>query len=311
MDAAISFPTSPKAVKAAPLKLSKRMNVEQAFEAVARSCIEQIEANQAGVALFHDAESLHQMRVGLRRLDAALALFGDVVCVPADIARDAKWLRDQLGPARDWDVLAESTLPRVSSAMPGQDALAPVQKALQEKLTELHQQASAAVSSERFGRLISELDQWIGQRGWRESLTGKARMRLKMHATGFAAMVLDKENARLLKRGSKLDEATTRERHRVRIAAKRTRYAAEFFRSLYPRKRVRRYVQALSTLQDQLGWLNDADVAGRLLGELGDENDDLREGAALVRGYLASESGAGNPRVRKLWKKMSPLHPPA
>lgn len=310
MDAAVSFPKSPKAVKAAPLKLSKRMNVAQAFEAVVRSCIEQIEANQAGVARFHDVESLHQMRVGLRRLDAAFSLFSDAVCVPDDLAREVKWLRDQLGPARDWDVLAESTLPRVGSGMPGADALAPLQSALQEKLGALHRRASGAVSSERFGKLIDALDQWSGQRAWRDGLTGKARLRLKMRATDFATSVLDKENARLLKRGSKLKGATERERHRVRIAAKRARYAAEFFRSLYPGKQVRRYVQALSSLQDQLGWLNDVAVAGRLLGELSDADDDLRESTALVRGYLACESGAGAKQVRKLWKKIAPLHPP-
>jgi CHAD domain-containing protein len=307
---AVSFPTSPNAVKAAPLKLSRRMNVEQAFEAVARGCIEQIEANEAGVSRFHDAESLHQMRVGLRRLDAALTLFGDVVCVPKDIERETEWLMNQLGPTRDLDVLMESTLPRVSSAVPGQDSIGVVQKALQEKAVGLHHQAGTTVGSARFKQLIAGLESWIEQRGWRAGLSGKARMRLKMHVTEFAGALLDKESQRLLKRGNKLKGASVRDRHRVRIAAKRTRYATEFFASLYPRKRVRPYVQALSTLQDYLGWLNDAAVAERLLGELSDSDDGLREGAALVRGYLASDSEQSEPRVRKLWKKFAPMHPP-
>ena len=310
MDTAVSFPTSPKAVKAAPVKVSRRTSVEQAFEAVARSCIEQIQANEAGVLRGHDPESLHQMRVGLRRLDAALTLFGDAVCVPRTIDHHVEWLMGQLGPARDWDVLAGSTLPRVQQALPGQEALAQVRQAVQERQQALHDRASAALASDRYRQLIDALAQWIEARGWREGLAGKTRMRLKLPVTGFAAALLEKENARLLKRGSKLKGADPRARHRVRIAAKRARYAAEFFASLYSGKQVRPYVQALRGLQDELGWLNDAAVAERLLGELDDGGDGLREGAALVRGYLASSGEAAVPKVRKLWKKFSPMHPP-
>lgn len=310
MNAPVHFPTTPKSVKAAPLKLSRRMNVEQAFEAVARSCIDQIQANVDGVARFHDAESLHQMRIGLRRLDAALTLFGDAVWVPSDIERETGWLMNQLGPVRDWDVLMESTLPRVSSAVSQPESLAGVHKALQQKAVVLHRQAGGAVASDRFSQLIANLDSWIGQRGWRQGLAPKARMRLKAHVGQFASGLLDKENGRLLKRGSKLKGAGVRARHRVRIAAKRARYATEFFAALYPEKQVRPYVRALSTLQDYLGWLNDAAVAERLLGELSDADDGLREGAALVRGYLAADGEQSEPKMRKLWKKFAPMHPP-
>ena len=53
---------------------------------------------------------------------------------------------------------------------------------------------------------------------------------------------------------------TPEERHRVRIAAKKARYAMEFFQGLYPGGRAKRSVQRLSALQDALGWLNDAAV---------------------------------------------------
>ncbi|UUZ50012.1 CHAD domain-containing protein [Massilia sp. B-10] len=65
MDAAVPFPATPKAVKAAPLKLNRRMSAEQAFERIVGNCLAQIVANEEGVARFHDVESLHQMRVGL------------------------------------------------------------------------------------------------------------------------------------------------------------------------------------------------------------------------------------------------------
>ena len=299
MDAAVRFPTSPQALKAAHLKLSKRMSVEQAFQVIVRNCIDQIEGNEAGVARCHDPESLHQMRVGMRRLDAAFALFSDLLAPPA-IADELVWLMDQLGPARDWDVFVGSILPSVIGALPGQPALDLLRVAARDQSVALGAQASAAVSSARFGNLVGALEQWAAQRGWRDDLPVKGQARLKARVADFAAEVLEQERQRLLRRGCNLGEADARRLHRLRIAAKRTRYAAEFFASLFPRKRMGPWLRALTRLQDELGWLNDASVAARLLDDIGDGQ---REGAALARGYLAARCQAGEVTVRRLWKK--------
>ena len=305
MDTAVRFPTSPSAVKAAPLTLSKRMNVEQTFQAIARSCIDQVHGNEAGVARYHDPESLHQMRVGLRRLSAAFALFGDLLQAPPAIKDDVSWLMDQLGPARDWDVFIEATLPRVVGAVPGHAELDKLRVAARETSETLFGHASAAVSSARFGRLLSALEQWIAQRGWRDDITARGKAQLKERVHDFGAAILEQEQQRLLRRGRKLKGADPARRHRVRIAAKRTRYAAEFFASLYAARRVRPYVAALSSLQDQLGWLNDAAVAQRLLDDASAGNDDVREGAALVRGFLAACADRQEGSVPKAWKKFA------
>jgi CHAD domain-containing protein len=52
-----------------------------------------------------------------------------------------------------------------------------------------------------------------------------------------------------------------RERHRVRIHAKRLRYALDLLRFALPQKSTADYVDALAGLQDTLGELNDAAVA--------------------------------------------------
>ena len=57
-----------KVIGSRPLLLSKRMTIEQAFQTIVFHCIEQIEVHATGIAHQYDAESLHQMRVGLRRL---------------------------------------------------------------------------------------------------------------------------------------------------------------------------------------------------------------------------------------------------
>jgi triphosphatase len=307
MDTAVRFPTSPKALKAAPLKLDSRMRAEQAFQAIARSCLDQIAGNEVGVALHHDAESLHQMRVGLRRLDAAFKLFRHLLQAPPAIAAELVWLLEQLGPARDWDVLIDSTLPRAARAMSGNGELDQLRAVVLEKSGALFAQASGAVASSRFGKLVSALDRWIAQRGWRDDITAREKAQLKMRVADFAAAVLQQQHARLLRRARKLKQAEPRRRHRARIAAKRTRYATEFFAALYPGKRVRPYVQALTGLQDELGWLNDAAVAAHLLDEAG---EGVMQGAALVRGYLAACDEAGGRSVGKRWRKFKKVPMP-
>ena len=54
------------------------------------------------------------------------------------------------------------------------------------------------------------------------------------------------------------------EQHRVRIRAKRLRYALDLFASALPAKPTKRYVDELAHLQDELGALNDAVVAAEL-----------------------------------------------
>jgi CHAD domain-containing protein len=106
----------------------------------------------------------------------------------------------------------------------------------------------------------------------------------------FAAFVLDARHRRLRKRARGATSATPEERHRIRSAAKKLRYAAEFFAALFPAKRVARYTAALEDVQDILGALTDAAVVDRLLEEVAAGGG--RPTAAwidgLVRGWVAA-----------------------
>ena len=74
-------------------------------------------------------------------------------------------------------------------------------------------------------------------------------------------------------------EVDDQARHKVRRDAKKLRYAADFFASLFEGKHARRrhtrFVVTLEALQDQLGALNDLATAPHLLSRLGlmDERD--------------------------------------
>lgn len=76
--------------------------------------------------------------------------------------------------------------------------------------------------------------------------------------------MLAKRHGRLHKRGKKLASLDDAERHEVRIAAKKLRYAAEFFAPLFDEAGAQTYLSALEVLQDALA-LNDIAVTAGLV----------------------------------------------
>ena len=312
---ASSEPLPPlQAVKAQPLRLDDGMSVEQVFLAIAGNCLEQVSGNQEGVAAGADVESLHQMRVGLRRLRSALGMFKSLLALPDGLKHELDWLGGALGEARDWDVLAGQTLAGLDGDAAA-DAAALVQAA-QEQARRKHAQAAQAVDATRYTAWMLGLQRWLQARGWRDHATARQLRQLDARVAPFARRILRKDQRRLMKRGKRLLHATPQQRHQVRIAAKKTRYATEFFASLFAARAVKPYVARLSALQDELGWLNDVQVADRLLQQLPDGQPDhaaLRLHAAFLRGYLAAraQSQGANGGMRKAWRRFKAASLPA
>ncbi|MBD8564178.1 CHAD domain-containing protein [Oxalobacteraceae sp. CFBP 8763] len=274
------------AVKAEPVHLRGRMTLEDAFQAIGLNCVAQIEANVPGVLKQH-VESLHQMRVGLRRLRALLAMFEELAPPPVPLHASIEWLSGELGPARDWDVLADSTIKRV----PGIDAHA-LRQAAHDRATGHHAQILHVLRDARYTELMAQLTDWLGERRWQPEGGLPKESPLLERAAKSALPLLRAAEKRLAKRIDGLDETDAPGRHRVRIAAKKARYAAEFFRDLLPAQRVKRYLGHLEKLQDRLGALNDLAVADQLLEELKGGSSQVAKQAAYVRGYIAATGEA-------------------
>ena len=302
-----------KAVKAQPLSLHGKLTVEQGFQAIAANCLEQISANQDGVAGGEDVESLHQMRVGLRRLRSALSLFKSVLQLPGDVQADLDWLVGTLGAARDWDVLAGDTLAPCEDNVDA-DMLAPLIEAARDEARAAHGDAAAVLADIRYTQLMLELQRWLLARGWRDGSTPRQRRALDKPLQRFARQALRQCQRRLLRRGQRLLHGTPGERHQVRIAAKKARYASEFFATLFSAGKVKTYVGRLSKLQDVLGVLNDLEVADGLLQSLADRHAPVQSQAAFVRGYLAAraQDRLGDERgMRQAWQRFKAARLPA
>jgi triphosphatase len=293
--------------RAQPLKIGRRFTAEQAFGAIAANCLQQVQANAPGLGQRDNTESLHQMRVGLRRFASALRLYRGLLALPPALQAELDWLEEQLGPARDMDVFTGDTLPEAVHALRGEADFAPLCRAALASARALRAAAAAAVDSAPYTTLVLALSRWLHGCGWRDEAPPRARARLALPVAMFARKRMLACYDGLCRRARKR-KGDARQRHRLRIAAKRMRYATEFFASLYKGKRVRPFVGALARLQDVLGKANDAAVAQALLERLQLRHTGLGPEAALLGEWLARRGGERG--VNKAWKRFARLPAP-
>ncbi|MCX7141334.1 MAG: CHAD domain-containing protein, partial [Proteobacteria bacterium] len=152
------------------------------------------------------------------------------------------------------------------------------------RLGRIHlRQAQAAVASVTWQRLWLELGRTLADSAWQE---GQAALALPIEP--FAAGVLQLRAGALNKRGRRLEDLDAAGRHRLRIAAKKLRYATEFFSDLFAKRRVRPYVRSLAGAQDVLGGLNDAATLLRLLPEVAAAHTLDARVSGMIQGWSAA-----------------------
>jgi CHAD domain-containing protein len=205
-----------------------------------------------------DPVVVHDLRVAVRRLRAALDLFDRS---QGTLGRRAKRLQDALGMVRDLQVEIAwlESLDRLG---------------LGSLIAELHDRVS-----EHERTLEAQLGTWTpdpapanGHAAGHGRLGGEKMRR-----------VLAQRLGRLQKRLKRLQSSfSARDAHRARIAVKKLRYTSELLGAAFPRAAsiLRR---ELVPLQRELGDLHDADVwLSRWSAETSQRNGDLRETARAV-----------------------------
>jgi CHAD domain-containing protein len=210
-----------------PARLNPAMPCDTAFRVVARRCLADLAANQAATCM-GDAEALHQMRVALARLGAAISFFSPMV---ADSQRkriwaELKWLHGQLGAVRHLDVAIERL--ETSSKRRPQDY-----RSWKAKRAESHRCLVRALRSARYRRLIKSVSGRVENGPWS---TGKGKHASKERASPIAAYSAGKLmrwREKLLKKSRKLRDMSAKKRHRLRLFNKKSYYSTEFFVHLF------------------------------------------------------------------------------
>ena len=251
------------------LKFKTDANGQQMVKAVFQSCLNQILANASEIASgSHNAEHIHQLRVGIRRLRTAMR----ELTVLADGINPAweKPLVDAfraLGEQRDDDYLNQVLQPQIA-AEGGPDVSTHIAAA---KLLD----AGLVVRSKVFQDTLLCLIAYVNSRYLNganasdsinsdaKNVADNAKENYKhKKVSKILANRLDKLHEKIVKEGKKFLALTETQQHSVRKHFKRLRYLAEFSAPLFTtssseKKRTLAFITALKPVQDALGFYND------------------------------------------------------
>lgn len=240
------------------------------LRAVVAACLAQILPNASEVAAgSDDADQIHQLRIGLRRLRTALRTLGPLAGPAAE--GEAVWgdawesalvtAFRALGELRDGEAVMGAVQAQLQAAgAPPVEAPAPGSGAL------------PAAEVVRASALQTALVQLIGFCAEEEEVEEKENGDAKAPDAQEAALThvrerLDKLHRQLRRAGRRFADLSSEERHTVRKRLKRLRYLAEFVAPLFGDKKSARYLDALRPAQDALGHYNDEVVAQAMLRE--------------------------------------------
>lgn len=293
---------------AEPIELKEEMDVGEAFRLIARSTVRHFSANADAVRNL-DSQGVHQMRVGLRRLRAAISLFSGVL--PGGqteaIKTELKWLTNELAPAREIDVFVKEKIHRAAQQnfpRRGGKALEDEFAARREAALE---RARRAITSERYRALLLDVLQWI------EVRDSRSQNDASISIGKFAPKLLHRRVKKIVKAGRDLKALSVRQRHKFRIKIKKIRYAAEFFESLFPAKHDRKQLARLSgrlkKIQDALGALNDYIAHQKLAADVAlKTSTQNRRARAFAAGViLGREDAALKPLMKMAAKEVTAL----
>jgi triphosphatase len=290
--------------KASRVVLPPDATAEEAYRATLLNCADHIASNVGAIAEARDPDGVHQARVGLRRLRVAFTSFGNAFRVekPEEMSERAKGFARALGATREIDVFTNNLLPPIEEAMPALKGLDVLMLALEDARARAWTDSVALVRSANFTRFVRALEDYGESRAWRDNADSGQRAGFIQSAVERGADTLDARVEKAAKRAKHLDELDEKERHKLRIALKKLRYSAEFFAPLFKGKRVGKFIDKLSDLQDAFGDMNDAATIDGVLHRITEQAPDsidrgpLNEATAFVYGWHRA-------RVKRTWKK--------
>ena len=309
----------PQPCKARPIRLPPHISGASAFRRIMRACLDHLAENQPAAIAGVDDEGVHQARVAIRRLRSALVLFEDYV--GAAIALDFRdRLRDVarvLGEARDWDVFIAETIPAYSADRAGASVETMVLIAGRLR-AEAHRRVRRTLTDPAHHDFLARIETWVESDGWRAGLGMESFRSLDGFCRALASPLLARTAKRVHKRGRAIGETpehqtvehqTPEQRHELRKAMKKLRYSAEFLATLYPPKRVRRYLETAEAMQDVLGKLNDSAAVVTLLDHLTLEHGRNTAEFDACRDW--AEAGHSNDlhRLEKAWARFETAKP--
>ena len=231
-------------------KLRAGMRAEDAAQVILRAHVAEFGDQLSLLRRPDTPEAVHQSRVVLRRLRAALQAFAPLIDpdLRRALTRDLRALFRKLGKVRDAEVLA---------AQPGRKKQ---RVRLMAKAAKRRAALSKSLKSRRVRRFSKAMDAAFSGKSWRCKASAARPLR-KAPVEALACLALERAWARSLQAAADLSACSPGERHELRKKLKGFRYMAEDFAPLWPLEPPRPFLTLLRELQEDLGLLNDLALA--------------------------------------------------
>jgi inorganic triphosphatase YgiF len=276
---AVTGDSTPKAIRALgaranaspdvvpPKKILPKEPAGRAVVASLASGTFRMVANDPGTRLGSE-EAVHQMRVAARRMRSDLRTFGPLVDEnwAQSLVTELKWIADRLGEVRDLDVM-QARLRKAGGGM--EEALDSLFASMDAKHDVAREHLLEGLRSNRFvsllDRLVEATHNPVLTDTAAEQTCSEALPPLVREAWRKLA-----RRARSLRPGDPDDDF-----HRVRILAKRARYAGEAVAPSLGRKvgkQARTFAARCADVQDVLGTLQDAVVSAGMVRHLAEDH---------------------------------------
>jgi triphosphatase len=304
----------PKPRSAGAPSFAHGATVETAARDVLRDCLGQIAVNMAVVADSAAIEGPHQLRVGLRRLRTAFAVFGPSLgkAGTAPLAETARRLGRVAGELRDADVLMSEVV--AGAARLGLDPAArgALDAALEARRDEVRARVREALAGPEATGFLFELGAFIEGRGWLVASDYSQSARLAAPIGEVAPGILAGRHRKVLRHGRKVRELDAAGLHELRKELKKLRYAVDMLAPLYPGRRMRGYLRALKELQDSFGSMNDAVMAGEALtgpDAPGAGDPAAQRAVGWTLGTLAVRAVEDRPKLFEHWDRLAAAAP--
>ncbi|MGH6641355.1 MAG: CHAD domain-containing protein [Bradyrhizobium sp.] len=202
-----------------------------AFQKIALDCVAKVRLQHSS-ACAGDAEAVHQIRVAITRLRAAVSFFAPIT-VDAEwrrLKKELVWLNGSLGAARDSDVVVEYAGRKRYRAW----AQRLIGEDIDARQARDHRRMVRCLRSLRFHDLIEAMSDWIAGGPWLRRWERKLRNKPAKPLQAYSERELDRWHQRLIRKGRRLKTLGASDRHRLRIRAKRFRYMLEALTGIVP-----------------------------------------------------------------------------
>ena len=241
---------------------------------------------------------IHQLRVAIRRMRAALLMFKPVLRADTVAAFDTelRYFGQVFGEARDWDVFITETLVMATRDLPHAKWLGLIENIAKKQQLRVHASIASVIENSRFNSLL------IGLMGWAAHIPARSRVSertIRKVVPALLTGVADKVATRERKLTADPDTV-----HALRKSLKKLRYAIEFVDSLYPCKIVRAFLTPCKDIQDVLGCANDLVVTHKLLSVLLGENAALAPAIEELSGWLSHRERMAIDALPKLLRRL-------